>query len=287
MIEQLNLSEGPLALLTPVFGLLASTLVLMVAVIALRALSWRFIRRNVKAAELRRKWLVQSRNGLVLLFLLGLVIIWGEELRTLALSIVAIAVAFVVATKELILCITGSIVKTASSSFDIGDRIQIKDYRGDVIDHNLLATTLLEVGPGKITQQRTGRLAIIPNALFVSDAVINETPTRRYMFHVISVPFKRDHDWRTAQDILLAAAQAQCKPYMEDARRYLLGFSHQRGLDAPSLEARVLLQLPSADEIHLVARLPVPTARQSAIEQAIRKEVMSRDYTRKSVEAVS
>ncbi|MFT5604801.1 MAG: small-conductance mechanosensitive channel [Paracoccaceae bacterium] len=155
MLDQVELSQVHIALFAPIFGLAASTLLLIVAVITLRALSWRFIRRIVNAAELRRKWLVQSRNGLVLL---GLVIIWGEELRTLALSIVALAVAFVVATKELILCITGSIIKTASCSFDIGDRIQIKDYCGDVIDHNLLATTLLEVGLGKhpTTYRSTG-----------------------------------------------------------------------------------------------------------------------------------
>lgn len=83
------------------------------------------------------------------------------------------------------------------------------------------------------------------------------------MFHVISVPFKRDHDWRAAQQILLAATEWESEPYMEDARRYLLRFSHQRALDAPSLEPRVLIQLPSADEIHLMARLPVSTERRS------------------------
>jgi hypothetical protein len=31
-----------------------------------------------------------------------------------------------------------------------------------VIDQNLLATTILEVGPGRLTHQRTGRMADIP-----------------------------------------------------------------------------------------------------------------------------
>ncbi|WP_217988336.1 mechanosensitive ion channel [Aliifodinibius salipaludis] len=111
-----------------------STAILILVTIILRWLFSRYIRRSVSSTELWRRWLVQSRNGLLLLLLLGLLFIWGEELRTLALSIVAIVVAFVVATKELILCVTGSIFKAGAGSFNIGDRIQIKDFRGDVID---------------------------------------------------------------------------------------------------------------------------------------------------------
>ena len=70
---------------------------------------------------------------------------------------VALPVSLVVATIELILCVSGSILKTISGSFDMGDRIQIKDFRGDVIDQNLHAATILEAGPGKITHHRTGR----------------------------------------------------------------------------------------------------------------------------------
>mgnify|MGYP001215256827 CR=1 FL=1 len=63
---------------------------------------------------------------------------------------VAIAVALVIATKELILCVSGALIKGGARSFNIGDRIQVKEFRGDVIDQNLLTTTILEVGPGKV-----------------------------------------------------------------------------------------------------------------------------------------
>jgi small-conductance mechanosensitive channel len=139
-----------------------SSIILVITMILLRAVLARYIRKSVESTELRRRWLVQTRNALLLVLIFGLIVIWAEELRTLALSIVAIALAFVVATKELILCITGSIIKSGSRSFNIGDRIQVKDFRGDVIDQNLLATTILEVGPGRLTHQRTGRMADIP-----------------------------------------------------------------------------------------------------------------------------
>lgn len=279
MFESIQASMSNFVVPDSFLSLIVSTLLLVFSVLLIRSLSSRFIRRHVDSVELRRRWLVQSRNGLILLMLLGLVMIWAEELRTLALSIVAIAVAFVVATKELIMCITGSILKAGSGSFSIGDRIQIKDFRGDVIDQNLLATTILEVGPGKLTHQRTGRMAVIPNALFVSEPVINESFTHDYVLHVFTVPFKRDDDWRTAQKEILASAQRQCEPYLEPVRRYMNRISVQRGLEPPSVDPRVTLQVPVAGEIHLIVRVPVKSGQRGFVEQAIMTEVFQHnDY---------
>lgn len=279
MLEKLGISPEAVALFAPVVSLFGSSFMLLLVVLVLNSLISRFIRRTVAASELRRKWLVQSRNGIILIFILGLILIWGEELRTLALSVVAIAVAFVVATKELILCVTGSILKAGAGSFNIGDRIQIKDFRGDVIDQTLLATTILEVGPGKLTHQRTGRMAVIPNALFVSEPVINESYTRQYVLHVFTVPFKRADNWRAAQQALLAAASKHCQPYLENARLYLQRLNYERGLESSSVEPRVTIQLPTAAEIHLVVRFPVRTPQRSAVEQQILAEVFAEDYS--------
>ncbi|CEA05400.1 Miniconductance mechanosensitive channel MscM precursor [Pseudomonas saudimassiliensis] len=265
-----------------VLSLLASSLILIVTVVILRALTTRFIQRTVNSPELRGRWLVNSRNGFLLLLLLGLVMIWGEELRTLALSIVAIAVAFVVATKELILCFTGSLLKSGSRSFVLGDRIQIKDLRGDVIDQNLLATTILEVGPGKHLHQRTGRRIVIPNALFVSEPVINESFTTHYDFHVFTVPFKREDNWQAAQQALLASAARHCEPYLELVRRYMSKIGNQRGLMMPSVDPRVTIQVPVAGEIHLTVRIPAKAGERNFIEQAILTEVFSEnDFSRR------
>ncbi|HKL18331.1 MAG TPA: mechanosensitive ion channel domain-containing protein [Halalkalibaculum sp.] len=276
MLKELGINVENFSISGSLLIMLISTAVLILTIIILRALIGRYVRKNVSSTDLRRKWLVQSRNGLLLLLLLGLISIWGEELRTLALSVVAIAVAFVVATKELILCVTGSILKTGAGSFNLGDRIQVKDFRGDVIDQNLLATTILEVGPGKITHQRTGRMTVIPNALFVSEPVINESYTNDYILHVFTIPFKREDDWRRAQQVFLEAAKRHCKPFLEDVRKHMKELSDERGLDVPSVDPRVTIQVPTAGEIDLIIRIPTKSKERSFIEQSILSEVFSK-----------
>ncbi len=277
MFESFNNLKLPseIILSDSLISLVISSSILIAVVLLLRALTARFIKQKVESYELRRRWLVQTRNGLILLMALGLIFIWGQELRTLALSVVAIAVAFVVATKELILCVMGSILKTGAGSFTIGDRIQVKDFRGDVIDQNLLATTILEVGPGKLTHQRTGRLIVLPNAMFVAEPVINESYTNDYILHVFIVPFKRQDDWQAAQKAFLQAANRHCLPYMNEVRNYMKQISQHRAVEVPSVEPRVTLQVPEADEIHLVIRIPARAHQRVQVEQAILNEALT------------
>lgn len=280
MLESLAVVTQDFSLPDSILRLLVSTALLILAIVILRTLAARFIRRNIASAELRGRLLVNFRNGFVLLAILGLALIWGDQLRSLALSIVAIAVAFVVATKELILCISGAILKSGAGSFNLGDRIQVEDFRGDVIDQTLLATTILEVGPGKTGHQRTGRMIVIPNALFVSEPVINESFTDHWDFHVFTVPFLREDDWRSAQKALLAAATRHCQPYLESVRKHMNKVGVSRGLEVPSVDPRVTMHAPLAEEIHLTVRLPTRSGQRSYIEQAILSEVFAdTDYS--------
>ncbi|WP_191965240.1 mechanosensitive ion channel domain-containing protein [Marinobacter halotolerans] len=282
MLESLAFVPENLSLPDNMLRLLISTGLLILAIVILRTLTARFIRRNVASAELRGRLLVNFRNGFLLLAVLGLALIWGDQIRSLALSIVAIAVAFVVATKELILCVSGAILKSGAGSFNLGDRIQVKDFRGDVIDQTLLATTILEVGPGKTGHQRTGRMIVIPNALFVSEPVVNESFTDHWDFHMFTVPFKREDKWQAAQAALLAAANRQCEPYLESVRKHMNKFGVSRGLEVPSVDPRVTIHTPAAGEIHLTVRLPAKSGQRSYIEQTILSEVFAdTDYSAK------
>lgn len=105
------------------------------------------VRRAVRALDalppqVVRRWSANVRNGLLLLAAVGLIMNWEPQLRTLALSLKAVAVAVVVATKELLLCLSGSALRTFISAYAIGDYVEIGAFKGEVIDISLLATRL-------------------------------------------------------------------------------------------------------------------------------------------------
>lgn len=221
------------------------------------------------APETRRKWLVNVRNGTIFLLLLGLILIWAQELRTFALSLVAVAAAIAVAMKELFLCISGAVMRASAQPFEIGDRVEIGGYRGDVIDHNIWTTTLMELGPAKEIHKHTGRTIVIPNALLLSSSILNETFLGDFVLHVFRIPLRFTDDWQKAEELLLAAANQECGVYLKEARAHMEEVMRKRGLKAPSVEPRIWLHVPEPGTLHLVIRVPAPARHKGDVEQAI------------------
>lgn len=260
------------------YSALASAILLAV-VLAARQVLGRLALRHVTQPEARLKWLVAIRNGLILFFIGALIAIWAQEIRTFAISLVAIGAAIVVATKELVQCFSGYLLRATGQSYSIGDRIEVGSFRGDVIDHNLLTTTIREIGPGRAFHMHTGRTVVFPNSLLFSAPVINESATQTYVVHVLSIPISAQQDWQRAERILLEAASAECSPFLEEARKYMERLEQTHGISGPSVEPRVAVQIPEPGRLHLLVRIPVPAGRHGRIEQNILRRFLADFYS--------
>lgn len=224
---------------------------------------------NIQAPDLRRRWHAQIRNAAFFLILIGLFAIWSTELRALAISLLAIVVAIVLATKELILCLTGSILKARSGSFTIGDRIEVGVHRGDVVDQTLLSTRIAELGSGPTAHRHTGRTITIPNSLFLTAPLINESFLGGFVFRSLTIEAAADSDWQDAERRLLAAAESVCAPLLEGAREALARRVDQQGMDAMTVEAKVVVAVPTVDKVQLILRFPAPLGKALTTEQEI------------------
>ena len=227
------------------------------------------------SVEIRRKWSVTIRNILLIIFILGIGFIWAPRIQPFAVSLLAIALAFVLATKEIITCVSGAIVRMLTKPYTLGDRIEIGGIRGNVLDYNALTTTLLEIGPGQTSHQYTGRAMVFPNSLIFSSVLTNETYTKKFRLHIVTVPLSTDDNWRHAEQVLLQAGKEEAAPYIEDARNYLKKLEGKQWLDAPSVEPRITIQLPEPGRINLLLRIPCPTQFPSRLEQAILKKFLA------------
>lgn len=246
---------------------IAASAMLLAVLLTVRWAVLRWLRvSELPSSEMRRRWIVMARNVSVLVFLLFMVVIWAAQLRTFAISVVAVAAAIVIATKELILCISGAVLRASASSFTVGDRIEVGTVKGDVVDYSLLTTTLMEVGPA---HQHTGRAIVIPNAKFMSDQVINESFTDQYVFHSVVVPLEAKEDWRAAEAALAEVARSVCAEYLAEARVHFERLEKRTGLPTPAAEPRLLVRLDKPGQVDLVARIPVPSNRRGRIEQDV------------------
>jgi small-conductance mechanosensitive channel len=246
-------------------NVIASVVIIALAVIVRLAIGRILRRREWMSVDDSRRLLIQVRNITVLLVFFGLIVVWAQELRTAALSLVAFAVAAVIATKEMIMAIGGSFTRAMSGSFTIGDRVRIGDHRGDVIDHSLLTTTLLEIGPGHV---RTGSTLVLPNSMLLSVAVANETRGHDYVLHSFSVPVSR-LEWRRAEEALLDAARRFSAEYVDEARVQMAKRAREHSLSVPIVDPFVLATPISVDGVELTVRVPVPAREVWRLEHQI------------------
>lgn len=173
-------------------GALASA-ALLAALFTIRFLVGRALKRGEGFPPLIvRRWTASLRNVLILVAIVGLVMIWAPQLRTFALSLTAFAVASVIAMKELIMCFSGSALRTLSRAYSVGDYIEIGGKRGEVMDFNLLVTRLREFEKQEGSFLRTGKEIILPHSLLLSSPVRVEGHAGARVRHVFGMTFEPD-----------------------------------------------------------------------------------------------
>lgn len=266
--EFLNLNKG-----------IITFFALEIAIFVLYILLNRHITRSQMPIDHQRRLINNSKAIFLLLTIIFAISIWHSEIYTMSISLAAFAAALAIATKELLMCIAGSFYLTGARPFQIGDRIEIDGVRGDVFEVGFLSTQLLEVGPGDLTHQYTGRTLSIPNSKLLTSHTSNETYSNEFVLHVFKIQIKSTADWEAHRDALLASSLEVCDQYIALATKHFEHFARKRRLTTPIIEPQVNIKISNHDSLTLVCRVAVPVRERGAVEQKI-----VRSYLRKTAQ---
>lgn len=263
--------EFPSALYTSdVFASISLILALLLArLIAGRALR----RRDDLTQQVAHRWTANFRNVLILIAVIGLIMIWAPQLRTFALSLTAVAVAIVVATKELILCLSGAALRTFTRAFSVGDVIEVGSTKGEVLDLNLLATRLKEFESREGSVAPTGRTITLPYSLLFTLPAKVLPHAKGTIEHAFEMTFEPDADIFAMHDELLEAADIALAEIVGDTKIATLSGDGM---------GRCRINFGTSDigkyrlEVILIDHLSDPQRAESAVARAIGSLVHSR-----------
>ncbi|GAB7022293.1 mechanosensitive ion channel family protein [Salidesulfovibrio brasiliensis] len=146
--------------------------------------------------------------GLLAYMIIGLAVIriWFEGLDNFLTFLGIIAVGLTIVSKELILNFVAFWVIIWRDLFTVGQRVQVGDTIGDVTRKGILYFSLMEVGNWVEAEQSTGRLVRIPNALVLTQPVVNYTKGFRYIWNELTVTVDPESNWRRAREIMTETA---------------------------------------------------------------------------------
>lgn len=233
------------------------TLVVFAGVFLVGFLARRVVAELDLRPEQRQRTRVVIRYGLLLVLCVGLTTVWAEVVNQAALVASGFAVAIVLFNKDLILNVLGWWQKTISGAFRIGDRVRVGEFRGDVLDYGLLATTIMEVDPEATHGMRTGNVITMPNMLLLTQPVVNETLVldfewKEYRFEVPTSERSK------AEHVLLEAANEILAPYRDDVEAALREMGEHYAFRPIEVAPRIFVEMKGLDELVLILRLATP-----------------------------
>jgi small-conductance mechanosensitive channel len=87
--------------------------------------------------------------------------------------------------------------------FRLGERIEVRGHKGDVVDIRAFRFTLFEIGTERVdAEQPTGRLLHMPNGTLFTEPVANYTEGFRHLWLEIPVLITFESDWEEAELLL-------------------------------------------------------------------------------------
>jgi small-conductance mechanosensitive channel len=199
-----------------------------------RALPRRFGRGDSRYKA--RKFVVFSGYVAILLFL---TILFEDRLGRLSVTLGVVGAGVAVALQDVIASIAGAFSIGFSRLYTVGDRVQLGDSQGDVIDIGLLRTTLMETGNWVNRDSYNGRIVRIPNSAVLKESVFNYSQGFQFIWDEIQVVFTIRSDCQLAREALLRAAKETIGGYLLEAQKSWKEITENYRSANPPLEPNV------------------------------------------------
>lgn len=177
--------------------------------------------RRTEDARVRYLWRKTTTYIYYIAIAIFIGLIWLGDLTNLATYLGLVSAGLAIALSDPITNIAGWVFIFWRRPFEVGDRIQIGEHAGDVIDARIFQFTLLEIGNWVDADQSTGRMVHIPNRKVFSDPLANYSKGFQFIWNEIPVLITFESDWRKTKTILNTIISKHEQDFRGDVERQL------------------------------------------------------------------
>ncbi len=188
--------ESPLAIK------ILSSVIIIIIFFLLKFIFHKIIQKNLTDVKAKYNWRKVSSYFLVFITILIVGRIWTQGVQSIATFLGLLIAGVAIALKDVIANLAGWVFIISRRPFEVGDRIQIGENAGDVIDSTLFQFSILEIGNWAGTDQSTGRIIHIPNGKVFTNSLANYDKGFKYIWNEISIVITFESDWKKAKKIL-------------------------------------------------------------------------------------
>ena len=132
----------------------------------------------------------------------SIIFIWGRYIKSILTFISVISAAFTIALRDLIFNFFCGLYIKVTKPFSVEDRIEIDEYKGDVVNINSMNFEILEVKNNDFTGQSTGIIIHLPNSIIFKSPLKNYNKAFKYIWDEIVVKVPIDSDIQKTKSTL-------------------------------------------------------------------------------------
>lgn len=258
-------------------GLRLGLLAVLLTVVFVAAEVWRrAVLRYVQDSRRRYQLLLLRKIALWSLVFLIIGFAFASELGSIVTFAGLITAGLAVAMQSVLVSIVGYFFLIGKYGIRVGDRVQIGDVTGEVIDLGLVRLYLMELG-GHGLMGPTGRVVAFANSIVfqVSSGLFKQIPGVNFGWHDITLSLPAGVDYAATKAKLIAAVSGALKDYREEIVRQTKEIqrttSSTSGGDA---QPRVQLSF-SATGVEAHVRYPVHLQHAAEIDERVSQELLN------------
>jgi len=180
-----------------------------------------YVSTHTDDSHVKYRWRKITSYVAALLYFLVLGRIWFDAFSSISSFLGLAAAGIAIALRDPLVNLVGWFFILWRHPFRVGDRIQIGDIAGDVIDQRLFMFTILEIQQWVDADQSTGRVRLIPNGYVFTRDVSNYTMGFPFIWDELQVALTFESDWEKAKEILLHIGEKVCEETTEQAKKEL------------------------------------------------------------------
>ncbi len=178
---------------------LLSTLILIAVLVAIRVLVLRVVRGRVSDLNTRYRWRKGVNYAVIGAGVLFVGRIWSSGVAGFGTFLGLVGAGLAIALRDPITNIAGWLFLLWRRPFRVGERIQIGDISGDVVDMRMFQFSVLETGGRLNADHHTGRVAHVPNAIVFTTPQLNASDAFPYIWTELGVMVTFESDWKKAK----------------------------------------------------------------------------------------
>lgn len=229
------------------------------------------------------KW---RKNLTYVAFFVGVFIIgqiWFSGIESLATFLGLLSAGLAIALKDPVTDLAAWMFIVWRRPFDVGDRIQLEDARGDVIDIRPFKFTILEIGNWVDADQSTGRVIHIPNHKVFTEKLANYTSDFKFIWNEIQVLVTFESDWKSAKNILEEIVNEVSKDLIQNAKAQIAKASKSYLIEYTYLTPIVYTDVKDSG-INLTVRYLTDPRRRRGTAQLIWEKVLDAYHERDDID---